>query len=422
MSVAVHNRLWNRLLAALKLRNALPADAGNCTPLEIARFADERLRTNLAVPFVEGYYLERRYGGSTSKWSEAEAEALILHIEFIAPLFSSQAAAVDAAIASGNPSLLGTAGTIPLPESFKPLLSEPVLDESQAWGSEYVDKSLSSSSTTEKLEEEERQRQEENARRAEADERNRRIEEERKQRQRNKEEQQRQREEAERKEAECKEAEERDRRAEESRRLTEEEARRRAGAEARRVAAEERRARDAEAAAAERRKREAAEEQARRVREKELSRARHKRRDAWMDNICVVQKYLWRSWAIFLLVWLIWTGAFSGSLTNWAHRGVGAWLFDLMTLGGLQTEYLIGDVESMGSLIKKFVLTGAFGVGIVLISSLLSLVVLAGGFENHPDILTPQMLASAAISLAVPLTLFILSYVNALLMYADLKD
>lgn len=417
MPNAAHNLLWNRLLAALKARNALPPDPGNRTPLEIARFADQRLRLNLAVPFVEGYYLERRYGGNVSKWSEAQAEAMILDIESISPLFSFQAEAGDSPVAASNSSPLGVAGTFSRAEGFKPAVNEPVQDESQAWGTEYVPESRPATRPAHDVTEEGRRRQEENARRAAVEERKRRIEEEGQQRERDKEERHRQREEAERREAE-----ERDRRTEESQRLLEEEARLRAEVEERRVAADARRLRENEKDSIGRRKREAAEEQARSISEKELSRAKYRQRHAWMDRNCVAQKYLWRSWAIFLLVWLVWTGAFSVSLENWAHRGGGAWIFDLMILWCLQTEHLIGDVESMGDLIKKFVFAGAFGVGIVLLGAAINLVILVGGFENQQDIFSSKFLFTLAISVAVPLTLFILSYVNALLMYADLKD
>ena len=136
---APHNRLWERLLAALGGSNALPADAGNSTPLEIARYADERLRTNLAVPFVEGYYLERRYGGATSKLSEAEAEVLIEQIESTSRLAAPLAAPSAVTASSGtSPQLQAPASQTPA--SPAPAASRPEIEESQPIGVEFLPK------------------------------------------------------------------------------------------------------------------------------------------------------------------------------------------------------------------------------------------------------------------------------------------
>ena len=294
MPNTAHDLLWNRLLEALKVRNALPADVGNSTPLEIARYADERLRTNLAVPFVEGYYLERRYGESASKWSEAEAEALVLHIESISPLFSVQVAVADAPVVSGTPALPGETGTLSLAEGFKPAASDPVPDESQAWGTEYVAKSHPATRPAQEAEEAERLRQEENARRAEAEERNRRIEqesreqEEEDQKRRIEEERKRREQEEERKrwqeEENRKEAEERDRLWEESRRQYQQEVRQKAEAVRQRFAETERRAGEAAKASLEGRRRAAQDEPAASRQEAELAQAKSRREQALFQS------------------------------------------------------------------------------------------------------------------------------------------
>ncbi len=141
MTTTPHNRLWERLLAALADRNALPADSGNCTPLEIARFADERLRTNLAVPFVEGFYLERRYGGKTSKQSEAEAEALVAQIESTPRLAAFQSAPSTGGVAQNASTALQTPASQALPENApKSAVARPGIEESQPIGVELLPK------------------------------------------------------------------------------------------------------------------------------------------------------------------------------------------------------------------------------------------------------------------------------------------
>jgi hypothetical protein len=141
MPDAAHNLLWNRLLAALKARNALPADSGNRTPLEIARYADERLRTNLAIPFVEGYYLERRYGGSTSNLSEAEAEALVAQIESTPQSAALQSAppADEAASSAARERQAHTSQVIPV-VAHNSAVARPEIEESQPIGVEFLPK------------------------------------------------------------------------------------------------------------------------------------------------------------------------------------------------------------------------------------------------------------------------------------------
>lgn len=142
MDSAPHNRLWERFLAALAARHALPAQStlGNYTPTEIAHFADAKLETDLAASFVE-YYLERRYSGTSSRLSETEAEALILQIEAFPIPASSQPAPIAQrsdiqphASVESKPTPLGTA-------VLKPAASESALDESLPVGTEYLPKS-----------------------------------------------------------------------------------------------------------------------------------------------------------------------------------------------------------------------------------------------------------------------------------------
>ncbi len=139
MPGAAHNLLWNRLLKALTTSNALPTDAGNRTPLEIARYADERLRTNLAVPFVEGYYLERRYGGAASKLSDAEAEALVAQIESTPPRPASQSAPSASNAASSADRAQQTHASQVLPAAApNSTVARPAIEESQPIGVEFL--------------------------------------------------------------------------------------------------------------------------------------------------------------------------------------------------------------------------------------------------------------------------------------------
>lgn len=146
MSAAHHNLLWQRLLAALKDRDALPETIGNGTPLEIARFADERLRTDLAVSFVEGYYQERRYGGISSRLSEAEAEALVAQIEALPRVLPLQpATSIASQTQTSGPAPQTPMQSIPFtrasaPATAKPAPAMPEVEESQPIGIEFLPK------------------------------------------------------------------------------------------------------------------------------------------------------------------------------------------------------------------------------------------------------------------------------------------
>jgi hypothetical protein len=141
MTAAPHNFLWERLLTALGRCNALPADIGNRTPLEIARFADERLRANLAVPFVEGYYLECRYGGTASKLSDADAEALVAQIESAPLLPASQSVPSPSDAASSATRALQTHTLQVLPVAApNSTVVRPENEESQPIGVEFLPK------------------------------------------------------------------------------------------------------------------------------------------------------------------------------------------------------------------------------------------------------------------------------------------
>jgi hypothetical protein len=142
MDSAQHNRLWERFLAALAARHALPVQTalGNHTPTEIARFADAKLETDLAVSFVE-YYLEQRYSGTSSRLSEAEAEALILQIEALPVPSSSQPAPIAQRSDRQPPASVESKQTTFGTAVLKPAVSESALDESLPVGTEFLPKS-----------------------------------------------------------------------------------------------------------------------------------------------------------------------------------------------------------------------------------------------------------------------------------------
>lgn len=156
-----HNRLWERFLAALAARHALPARSapGNYTPTEIARFADAKLETDLAVSFVQ-YYLERRYGGTSNRLSETEAEALILQIEAL-PMTSSSLPAPLAQRSDNQPHASVESRQTKLGvEPLKPEASEAALDESLPVGTEFLPQSqLAPKSATSALPPKPRQQQ-----------------------------------------------------------------------------------------------------------------------------------------------------------------------------------------------------------------------------------------------------------------------
>jgi hypothetical protein len=290
MAAAQHDYFWERILTALAVRGAvLP---GNATPLEIARFADSKLdrQGHPVVSFVEGYYLERRYGGISSQLSEAEAYALVLRIESL-PLPSR-----PADVPPSSPNQSGRPSPVQEP---KPVASEFVVEESEPWGSEYLSDSQQAARLAREAEETARRQEkdaelrrlEEDARRRETEQRKRIAEEEKKRRELDAEERKRQAEDAERKRLDDEEEKKRrEREAEERKRQEEENARRKHLAEdAERKRLEE----DARRKETEERKRTAEEEKKRREREaeerkrQEEENARRKRlaEDAWRKTI-----------------------------------------------------------------------------------------------------------------------------------------
>ena len=142
MAQAAHDRLWERLLAALASRDVLPAqeDAARFTPSEIARHADGKLGGHLATDFVEKFYLERRYGGASSRLSEDDAEELITRIESSRPTAPAQTGRAESPAPAQKPAPVEVRpARAPAPARTPPPASAAI-GESLPVGTEYLPK------------------------------------------------------------------------------------------------------------------------------------------------------------------------------------------------------------------------------------------------------------------------------------------
>ena len=142
MAQAAHDRLWERLLAALASRNVLPSqeDAASFTPSEIARHADGKLGGHLATDFVEKFYLERRFGGSSSRLSEADAEELIARIESSRPAGPAQTGRVESPAPAQKPAPAELRPARAPAPARTPPLAPATIGESLPVGTEYLPK------------------------------------------------------------------------------------------------------------------------------------------------------------------------------------------------------------------------------------------------------------------------------------------
>src|SRR5262249_18762614 len=69
--------LWRRIIEALRQRNGLIEGS----PKEVAAHARSVLGNDLVDRFLNGYFLERQYGGGSGQLSDAAAEELVRQVE-----------------------------------------------------------------------------------------------------------------------------------------------------------------------------------------------------------------------------------------------------------------------------------------------------------------------------------------------------
>jgi tetratricopeptide (TPR) repeat protein len=77
MSEVTHSVLWKRITSALHGRSVGPAASQGALAAE----ARSKLGTDLVDQFLNGYFLERQYGGGSSRLTDQQAEELVRQIE-----------------------------------------------------------------------------------------------------------------------------------------------------------------------------------------------------------------------------------------------------------------------------------------------------------------------------------------------------